>query len=117
MVNAAREQHKIMRQTPEAFLHATQALTATCNGRTLRILAHSATAHEDARMVMESGVFHQHLLKDVCTISQLGFLEARKIRNAQDWARGRAIETRDALAAVVVEKPPSGITFDEVECR
>jgi hypothetical protein len=96
MVNAAWGQHKFMRQTPEAFLHATWALTATYNGRTLRIFAHSTTAHEDARIVMESGVeypdtlvFHQHLLKDVCTISQLGFQKTCNIfRNAQDWGSG-----------------------------
>ena len=53
----------------------------------------SGTIH---RIVMEPGVeypdtlvFHQHLLKDVCTISQLGFQKTCNIfRNAQDWGSG-----------------------------
>jgi hypothetical protein len=114
MVEAAWAQHKFSRRRPEAFLGATQTLTATYNGRALRVFANCATAREGAGTVVEAGVeypdrlvFHQRLLRDVCMTSRPRFLEARKIfRNAQDWARGQAVETRDALAAFVAEAPP-----------
>jgi hypothetical protein len=106
MVNAAWEQHKFQQLPAEDFLNITQALTVKCNGRYLSIYANYATAAGEAKAITyQSGIaypnklhYHQYMLECVDLEMESHFRQAYKyVRNAQDWSRNRAVESKDAL--------------------
>ncbi|RDL42358.1 uncharacterized protein BP5553_02337 [Venustampulla echinocandica] len=113
MVDAAWEAHQFMSKPADEFLGNTQALTGAVNGSYLHIYAnHAISPQTDAtNYVAASGTiahreklqYHQFPLNGVLPSESLeDFKKARKtVRNAQDWARERAAQSKDALHARV----------------
>jgi hypothetical protein len=113
MVDAAWEAHQFMSKPADDFLGNTQALTGAVNGSYLHIYANhaispqaNATNYAAASPTVaypEKLQYHQFPLKGVLPSESLeDFKKARKtVRNAQDWAREKAAESKDALHAHV----------------
>ena len=111
MVDAAWKAHQFMSKHPDEFLGNTQALTVAANGSYLHIYANHAilgpkngTKHATASGSIAYPTklqYHQFPLKGVLPSESLEeFKKARKtVRNAQDWAREKATESKVALCA------------------
>jgi len=111
MVDAAWQAHQFMSKPANDSLGNTQALTGTVNGSILHIHAnHAISPQANATNYAAASAtiaypkklqYHQFPLKGVLPSESLeDFKKARKtVRNAQDWAREKATESKDALHA------------------
>lgn len=122
MVDAAWEAHQFMSKPADEFLGNTQALTVAVNGSYLHVYVCHAIGSQDnatnsamaSRAVSypEKLQYHQFPLKGVLPSESLeDFQKAQKtVRNAQDWAREKATETKDALHAHINALNTSAVT-------
>ncbi|KAI9678687.1 MAG: hypothetical protein M1817_005744 [Caeruleum heppii] len=101
MVEAAHKVHQYLDKPDFGFLDHTQALTIAMNSDQVYLYANHA-------ILVDSAIqYHQYRLYVNNPITSIADFHAtyRRIRNAQDWARERALETRDLLKTLEDSRP------------
>lgn len=100
MADAAYDAHNYMKKDPAEFFDKTQALTVALNGEYVHLYGNHVVKHGS------SLEYHHYPLQIHKPRDSLeDFKETYKqLRNAQDWARERATQTKDGLHASIRAK-------------